>query len=506
MTTTVSASAPPKLGYRPSLDGLRAVSVMAVMLYHADVTLDAGRVPRRRGVLRRQRLPDHLAAARRARPHRGHLAAAASGSVGPAACCPALYLLLAVVSVASMLVYRDAAGRMGGDVLAALFYVSNWWQIFLERVVLRPGGAAAAAAAPVVAGDRGAVLPDLPTAVRAGPGHARAPQGRPLGVLRRPGAGVAAWMAVRSTRSSTDPSDVYYGTVTRAFGPAARRGPGASVWAPWRSRGRARPRRRHGPRRRRCGSAWPSSPGSSPGSTPSTRSSTGAASCCSTSCASSSSPSSCTRPRGFRTALGWAPAGVDRPAVVLASTCGTGRSSWSPGRSSTCRFTGWPVFVLRMRLTFGAAELSYRYVETAAAQGGGRSTGGGGIRTSTGEQHAALVRRGMIVGGTSLGLVLLIGWGLHQAASSPDREKLALEAASAAAGPGGHHHGGPARHHHDRRRRSPPPAPLPPPPRPAPRHPSPPRPPWSRRPPTPWPSATRSCWEPRAPSPTPCRG
>ncbi len=53
---------------------------------------------------------------------------------------PALYLLLAVVSVASLLAWRDAAGRMGGDVLAALIYVSNWWQILLDESYFAQSG------------------------------------------------------------------------------------------------------------------------------------------------------------------------------------------------------------------------------------------------------------------------------------------------------------------------------------------------------------------------------
>ena len=53
---------------------------------------------------------------------------------------PALYLLLAVVSAAAILVYTDAAGRMGGDVLAALDYVSNWWDIYLDESYFAEAG------------------------------------------------------------------------------------------------------------------------------------------------------------------------------------------------------------------------------------------------------------------------------------------------------------------------------------------------------------------------------
>ena len=46
------------------------------------------RVHRRRRVLRAQRIPDHLAAARRTRPHRRRSTCRASGSAAPDGCCP----------------------------------------------------------------------------------------------------------------------------------------------------------------------------------------------------------------------------------------------------------------------------------------------------------------------------------------------------------------------------------------------------------------------------------
>ena len=139
MTTTVSASAPPKLGYRPSLDGLRAVSVMAVVLYHADVSWMPGGFLGVEvffvvsGFLITALLIDE-------RHHSGAISLRQFWIRRARRLLPALYLLLAVVSVASMLVYRDAAGRMGGDVLAALVYVSNWWQIFLNESYFAQAG------------------------------------------------------------------------------------------------------------------------------------------------------------------------------------------------------------------------------------------------------------------------------------------------------------------------------------------------------------------------------
>ena len=50
------------MGYQPSLDGIRAIAVVAVAALPRRRPLAARRVPRRRRLLRRQRLPHHVAA------------------------------------------------------------------------------------------------------------------------------------------------------------------------------------------------------------------------------------------------------------------------------------------------------------------------------------------------------------------------------------------------------------------------------------------------------------
>ena len=73
MTSTaqpVAASPTPPVaataaGYRPHLDGLRAVAVYLVVLFHAGIEAVLGRLHRRRRVLRPLRLPRHAAAAAR---------------------------------------------------------------------------------------------------------------------------------------------------------------------------------------------------------------------------------------------------------------------------------------------------------------------------------------------------------------------------------------------------------------------------------------------------------
>ena len=75
------------VGGIPALDGIRALAVALVLADHGGIP-GVRRVHRRRRVLRAQRIPDHLAAARRTRPHRRHRPARASGSAAPDGCCP----------------------------------------------------------------------------------------------------------------------------------------------------------------------------------------------------------------------------------------------------------------------------------------------------------------------------------------------------------------------------------------------------------------------------------
>jgi hypothetical protein len=78
------------------------------------------------------------------------------------------------------------------------------------------------------------------------------------------------------------------------------------------------------------------------------------------------------------------------------------------------RFAGWPVFVIRLALSFAAAELSFRFVETPIRKGAiGRYREV--VRDSVGERRQRLVRRGAVIGsGLSLA-ALMLGTGLATA-------------------------------------------------------------------------------------------
>jgi peptidoglycan/LPS O-acetylase OafA/YrhL len=151
---------------------------------------------------------------------------------------PALLLLLVAVWVAVPFLAADQAGRLRGDVRAALAYVSNWRLIFEHQSYFEAAG-------------RPPMLQHLwslaveeqfylvwPLLLWAG-----------LGIRRKAGR-LFWWIVALAVASSalmaalyepgTDPSRVYYGTDTRAaailLGAAL-----ACVWAPWRYKREPRP-------------------------------------------------------------------------------------------------------------------------------------------------------------------------------------------------------------------------------------------------------------------------
>ena len=79
---------------------------------------------------------------------------------------PALFTMLAAVTLLTWLFARDELHRLRGDVVAALTYCTNWTQIVWGRSYFDQLEPAVAAAAPVVARGRGAVLPRLAAAAR----------------------------------------------------------------------------------------------------------------------------------------------------------------------------------------------------------------------------------------------------------------------------------------------------------------------------------------------------
>lgn len=123
---------PARLGYMPALDGLRALAVIAVLLYHADIAwIPSGFL----GVDVFFVISGYLITA---------LLFAESRRTGTVdyrrfwfrrarRLLPALFAMLAVVALFAVVFLPDDVARLRGDLFASLLYVQNWWQIFHEQ-------------------------------------------------------------------------------------------------------------------------------------------------------------------------------------------------------------------------------------------------------------------------------------------------------------------------------------------------------------------------------------
>ena len=119
--------------YLPGLDGVRAIAVLAVLLYHLDINgfFTAGFL----GVDLFFVLSGFLITSQLLREFQR------SGTIGlrdfyirrARRLFPAVIALLLVVVLAVEVFAPDAIRRTRADVLPAVFYFSNWWQIFSEQ-------------------------------------------------------------------------------------------------------------------------------------------------------------------------------------------------------------------------------------------------------------------------------------------------------------------------------------------------------------------------------------
>ena len=121
-----------EMGYLPGLDGIRALAVIGVMLYHGSFTWMSGGYLGvdvffvlsgflittlileefdRRGTVSFKRF--YIRRARRL--------------------LPALFLMLLVVALLAGFIYTDAASKVRADGIASIFYVANWWFIFADQ-------------------------------------------------------------------------------------------------------------------------------------------------------------------------------------------------------------------------------------------------------------------------------------------------------------------------------------------------------------------------------------
>lgn len=121
-----------EMGYLPGLDGVRALAVIGVLLYHADLSwlpggflgVDVFFVLS--GFLITSLILEEFDRSGRVDFRKFYLGRARR-------LLPALLLVLVVVSLAAALVYQDAARQTASDVLASVFYVNNWWYIAADQ-------------------------------------------------------------------------------------------------------------------------------------------------------------------------------------------------------------------------------------------------------------------------------------------------------------------------------------------------------------------------------------
>ena len=121
-----------EMGYLPGLDGIRAVAIIGVLLYHADLDwlpggflgVDVFFVLS--GFLITTLILEEFDRSGRIDFGRFYLGRARR-------LLPALVLLLVVCGIAVALVYQEAAYQFARDALASVFYVINWHYILTEQ-------------------------------------------------------------------------------------------------------------------------------------------------------------------------------------------------------------------------------------------------------------------------------------------------------------------------------------------------------------------------------------
>ena len=220
-------------GRLPGLDGLRAVAVLAVMLYHADLGwLPGGFLGVDVFFVISGFLITTLLLAERERL--GHIRLRAFWLRRARRLLPALFLLLAATLTFAVVLAPDELSRLRGDTLAALGYVTNWYLILRQQSYFETIGRPS----PLLHLWSLAVEEQFyvlwPLALAAG-----------MALLRRRGmlaatllgaAGSATLMALLYVPYA-DPSRVYYGTDTHAVGLLV----GAALALAWTPRRSARP-------------------------------------------------------------------------------------------------------------------------------------------------------------------------------------------------------------------------------------------------------------------------
>jgi peptidoglycan/LPS O-acetylase OafA/YrhL len=224
-----------RLPYLPGLDGLRALAVIAVLLYHAELPWISGGFL---GVEVFFVISGYLISALLLAQWRqtGRIDLKAFWLGRARRLLPALYVMLLVTLAYAVVFLPAEVAGLRADAIAALGYITNWYLILAEESYFEAIGRPSLLKHlwSLAVEEQFYLLWPAVVALGLSVGAARWRERRVV-LVALFGAGASALLMAFLYRPEVDPSRVYYGTDTRASGlliGAAL----AFVWAPWRSR------------------------------------------------------------------------------------------------------------------------------------------------------------------------------------------------------------------------------------------------------------------------------
>src|SRR5215217_1806010 len=217
---TGAASGAPevRLSYSPGLDGLRAIAVMAVLLYHADLSWIPGGFL---GVEVFFVISGYLITALLlAEWHqKGTINLKDFWLRRARRLLPALYVLLVVTLTFAVVFLPGEVAGLRADVIAAVGYVTNWFLIFGQESYFESVGRPSVLQHlwSLAVEEQFYLIWPIVLAVGLGFGATRLRRRRVLTVALVGAAASAVAMAIMYT-PGVDPSRIYFGTDTRATG------------------------------------------------------------------------------------------------------------------------------------------------------------------------------------------------------------------------------------------------------------------------------------------------